>query len=61
MEEYKQEVQRVYDEYLMATEGRGVSYGEIAYIEGLNKKELDDLYNEALSELEKKKTIDKTE
>lgn len=53
MEEYKQEVQRVYDEYLMATEGRGVSYGEIAYIDSLNKQELDKLYKEALSELEK--------
>lgn len=59
MEEYKQEVQRVYDEYLMATEGRGISYGEIAYIDSLNKQELDKLYDEALSELEK--TIDKTE
>ena len=54
MEEYKQEVQRVYDEYLMATEGRGISYGEIAYIDGLDKKELDKLYDEALSELEKR-------
>lgn len=54
MDEYKQEVERVYDEYLMATEDRGISYGEIAYIEGLNKKELDNLYNEALSELDKK-------
>lgn len=60
MDEYKQEVERAYDEYLMATEGRGISYGEIAYIEGLDKKELDSLYNEALSELDKK-TIDKTE
>ena len=41
----------LYDSYLMQSEGRGVSYGEIAYIEGLNnieKKELADECIEAL-------------
>ena len=47
MDEYRMEVERVYDLYLMETEGRGASYGEIAYIEGLNKRELDALYKEA--------------
>lgn len=51
--EYRQEVARAYDEYIMAKEGRGISYGEIAYIDGLKKKELDALYFEALEEIEK--------
>ena len=46
MDEFKQEVQRLYDEYLYKTEHRGISYGEIAYIEGLDKKELNKLYKE---------------
>ena len=46
MEEYKIEVQRAYDEYLYKTEGRGASYGEIAYIDGLDEHELDELYEE---------------
>ena len=52
-EEYVLEVERVYDEYLDKSEGRGISYGECAYIEGLKKKELDALYNEILEELKK--------
>ena len=50
MDEFNQEVQRLYDEYLMKTEKRGISYGEIAYIEGLSKKELNKLYEELLKE-----------
>lgn len=46
LDEYKIEVQRAYDEYLYKTEGRGASYGEIAYIDGLDEQELDDLYKE---------------
>ena len=34
------EVENLYDEYLMKTEKRGISYGEIAYFEQMNKKEL---------------------
>ena len=52
MDEYRQEVQMAYDEYLYETEGRGISYGEIAHIEGLNKKELDELYKEINEERE---------
>lgn len=52
-EEFIMEVQQNYDEYLMKTENRGISYGEIAYIQGLNNKELEDLNNEAIKELEK--------
>jgi len=61
LEEYKQEVQSVYDQYLMKTENRGISYGEIAYIDGLDKKELDDLYNEAVAELNRLRKIDNME
>lgn len=50
MDEFNQEVQRLYDEYLMKTEKRGISYGEITYIEGLSKKELNKLYEELLKE-----------
>ena len=46
MDEYRQEVERLYGEHLYETEGRSISYGEIAYIEGLNKKELDELYKD---------------
>lgn len=53
--EYRREVGRAYDEYIMAKEGRGISYGEIAYIEGLKKRELDALYSEACDEIEKMK------
>ena len=48
MEEFRQEVERLYDEYLEETESRGISWGEIAYIEGLNKKELNALYEELI-------------
>lgn len=52
-EDFIMEVQQNYDEYLMKTENRGISYGEVAYIQGLNDKELKDLNNEAIKELEK--------
>jgi hypothetical protein len=52
-EEFIMEVQQNYDEYLMKTENRGISYGEIAYIQGLSDKELKDLNDEAIKELEK--------
>lgn len=55
MDEFREEVIERYDEYLMATEGRGISYGEIAYIEGLGKKELNALYEEACEELDKQR------
>lgn len=40
-----------YDLWLQRTEGRGVSWGEIAHIQGLKRKEL----NELLDELEHNK------
>ena len=52
MEEFRLEVERLYDEYLEETEGRGMSYGELAYIEGLNKKELNALYEELIERVE---------
>lgn len=48
MDEFKLEVQNMYDEHLRNTEKRGISWGEIAHIENLNKKELKGLYNELL-------------
>lgn len=53
LEEYRLYVQSRYDEYIQATEKRGASYGEVAYIEGLNEKELDDMCAELDEELKK--------
>lgn len=52
MDEFIEEVIERYDEYLMASEGRGISYGEIAHINGLGKEELNALYEEANEYLE---------
>ena len=41
-----QDIQSRYDDYLQKTEGRGASYGELAYVEGLRGKELDDFEKE---------------
>lgn len=49
-EEYVLQVQTLYNEYLEKTENRNISYGELAYIQGLEKEELDNLYNELLEE-----------
>jgi len=46
MLELKLEAQARYDDYLYATEQRGISYGEIAYIEGLTKRETEDFIAE---------------
>ena len=40
MFEFRLEAQARYDNYLYATEQRGKSYGEVAYIDGLGKREL---------------------
>ena len=45
-EEFVEEVIDRYDELLMEEQGRGISYGEIAYIDGLDKEELNKLYEE---------------
>jgi hypothetical protein len=47
-DDFIMEVQSIYDEYLQRTEKRGISYGEIYYIQNLRKKELDKLYIELL-------------
>lgn len=41
-----QSIQSRYDDYLQKTEGRGASYGEIAYVDGLRGKDLDDFEKE---------------
>lgn len=53
LDELKMEVQSRYDDYLMATENRGASYGELAYIQGLSREELDDFCEELENEIEK--------
>lgn len=50
-EEFRLEVQRMYDEYLYKTEKRGISYGEIAYIESLAEVALQEFYDELCAEL----------
>ena len=50
-EEFRLEVQRMYDEYLYKTEKRGISYGEIAHIESLSERELQEFYDELCTEL----------
>lgn len=45
-EDFTMYVLNTYDEYLMQTEGRGVSYGEINYIYNLSKKEMQELLDE---------------
>lgn len=53
LDELKMEVQSRYDDYLMATENRGASYGELAYIQGLSREELDDFCEELENEIAK--------
>lgn len=50
LDELKMETQAYYDDYLMATENRGISYGEIAYIQGLSREELEDFCEELENE-----------
>lgn len=52
-EEFNMAVQNAYDEVLMATEGRGISYGECAYIEGLSEGEARALLEECYEKLNK--------
>lgn len=46
LDELKMETQTLYDDYLYETEHRGISYGEIAFIQGLEQEELDDFCEE---------------
>lgn len=50
LEDFRGEVVRLYDEYLMKTEHRGISCGELVHIEELKKKELQELYDELCEE-----------
>lgn len=49
-DEYLLEVQRKYDEYLMKTENRGISYGELAYLQSLSISQLKELEKELENE-----------
>lgn len=53
LDELKMETQSRYDDYLMATENRGISYGEINYIQSLSREELDDFCEELENEIAK--------
>ena len=52
LNEYLLEVQSKYDEYLMKIENRGMSYGELAYLQNLSKKELEEFERGLYKELE---------
>ena len=54
LDELKMETQTLYDDYLMASENRGISYGEMAYIQGLDREELDDFCEELELEMQRK-------
>ena len=49
-QDYLMEIERLYNEHTERTENRNPSYGELAHIQNLDKKELDDLYNELIEE-----------
>ncbi len=53
LEELRMETESRYDDYLYETEHRGISYGEIAHIQGLNREELEDFCEELENEIEK--------
>ena len=53
LEEYRLLVSNSYDLLLRIQENRGLSYGEIAYVEELNYKELKDLEEEINEEIER--------
>ena len=53
LEEYRLHVMSLYDEYLQATENRDASWGEVAHIGGLSKKELDEMCAELDEEMSK--------
>lgn len=55
LEEFRFEVETRYNEWLEKTENRNTSYGELAYIESLNEKQLNEIYEELLNELEELK------
>lgn len=52
-QEYIMYVEKLYDALMSVKEERGISYGEMAYVESLNKKGLKDLEEEIFEELER--------
>lgn len=52
-QEYIMHLENLYDTLMNIKEERNISYGEIAYIESLNKKGLKDLEEEIFEELER--------
>ena len=46
MYSFMSHVINLYDEYLYKTENRGISWGELAYIQNLTEEELKDLEEE---------------
>ena len=51
LKEYLLEIQSKYDDYLMKTENRGISYGELAYLQGLSLGQLAEFEKELDKEL----------
>lgn len=56
-QEYIMHIENLYDALVNIQEQRGISYGEIAYVESLKKKELEKLEEEIIEELERIKEI----
>lgn len=56
-QEYIMHVQNLYDMLMNIKEERDISYGELAYIEKLKKKQLEDFEAEIYEELERIKKI----
>ena len=46
--EFLQHITSIYDDYLMRTEKRGISYGELAYLQSLDIDSLQEIENEIL-------------
>lgn len=52
-EEYLLYIENLYEEYVQRTEKRGISYGELIYIQNLNKKQLQEMEKELYKQLNK--------
>jgi len=51
LNEYRQETISKFDEWLMRTENRGISYGGLAHFENLNEQELAQIEQELEQEM----------
>ena len=56
-QEYIMHIESLYDTLMNIKEERDISYGEIAHIESLGMKQLQDMENEIYEELERIKKI----